>query len=581
MKFNIVKRENKSSGWKSKTYYVRFYENGKLQYVNTKKTNKKEAEVVGSNIVSKIPKKVKVSDSSIRNLTLKQYLINNDWFSATLNPPYKEFKSGLSTHSFQERHSKLVTTALRKLFKENNDEIGDCIYYNIGKRDTDKLKKRLLKYKTTAGVKNIYILALRSVYSYLIKKDEYVKFNPFNQSKMEFFQTKLKKKYVFAPYEIYYLFNRNLLEKIEPVYCSEKSWDHFLNSDFFLAFKFAAYTGMRSNEVSALIPSQIKDERILTINRAFKDKHGTVIGLPKNSKIRTIVLCDEAYACIKEKLETRRQNEFIFQNNRKNSIYRNYQASWVKFREEVVNAFDIDLGDFKFTPHGLRKSLNTNLLKYSSIKESLIRFYCGWSDAANTLTPIQEGHYTGYDEQDLNKVAKAIQKMYVKESKKNLSEFEDNLDVVEPVSRGWTPPDEEVHKKNFIKKVYKLMGDDIEREYNEIKLSGIENLELEQTAQNKIDKIRKKENELNFSSLLLKVKTYLNNEMAVEENQSYSELLETTVELLNRKNIMNINYLVIDETEIEEILDNVIVKDLIDKFDDVYYLAEEIISKLE
>ncbi len=582
MKYTVLKRENKNSGWKSKNYYVRYYENGQLKYIDTNKTSKSEANIIAKDLISNIPEPIKVNESSKRNLTLKQYLTKFNWFSKTELPPYKEYTTGLSKHIFQEGAALRTTFNLNRLFNTFNDEIGSCIYYNISMDETNKFKERLLNYDLTATAKNSIIEALRTVYSYLMRKDKYITFNPFCEIKVEFFPTKFKKKYVFAPYEIYYLFNKDLLQKIEPKYFSREQWDRFLNSDFFLAFKFAAYTGMRTNEITALIPSQIKDDRIVTINRAFKDKTGKVVRLPKNNQSRTIILCDEAYKCIAEKLEIRKNNEFIFQTKFHTHLYNRYTNNWTNFRKEILNAFDIEIGNLKFTPHGLRKSLNTNLLRYSSLKlkESLIRAYCGWSDAPNSLTPVQEKHYTTYSNTDLNTVAREIQRIYVKDSKKILNNFYKTEENSITFSSGWTPTEDDSSKYMFLEKVYNIIGKEIEEDIKEIKLTEPENQEIERNAMRKLETIRRKENELNFIRLLIKVKAYINNNKALNDKVSKTEkdLLKTIVNLLNRENITDINKIVYLDSEIQNILENIIVKQLIDYYNDISELANNINS---
>lgn len=147
IKYTILRRVNKTSGWSSKTYYVRFYDNRKLTYINTDQTSKNAADIKAREIISKIPIKVKVSEASVRHLSLKQYLINNEWLSNTENPLYKDFKSGLSQHSFQLRASSLKVRYLNKIFMELNDSLGEVLYFNISKDDIKSLKKAFLLMK--------------------------------------------------------------------------------------------------------------------------------------------------------------------------------------------------------------------------------------------------------------------------------------------------------------------------------------------------------------------------------------------------------------------------------------------------
>lgn len=578
MKYTVIKRENKTSGWKSKTYYVRYYENGKLKYVDTKKTNKKDANIFAEDLIGKIPSPIKINNSALRTLTLKQYLEKFNWFSKTEMPPFVEYKTGLSTHNFQERAAFNTASSLNRIINELEDEIGNCLYYNITREDTNAFKKRLSKYKLTNNARNSIINSFRTVYSYLLRTDNYLNTNPFSEAKTSHFPVVAKKKYVLKPYEIYFLFDKNLLEKIEPVYISKEKWLKFLDSDFFLEFKFTAYTGLRANESMALIRSQIKDKRIVSVNRAFKDNYGKVIGLPKDGKTRTIILCDEAYKCIADKLEIRKNDEYIFQTSIKTHLYNRFKYYWVVYRNEILAAFDINIENCKFTRHGLRKSLNSNLINYSSLnlKESWIRAYCGWSEGNSSLSVIQEQHYTDLEVQKtLNKVAKEIQRMYVKEPNKLFNNFTNGSIKTTKKSKGYEPAGEENEKINFLQTVCNLMGEDIENNIREIQITNTENIEDYEEAKSKLEIIRQKENELVFIQLLIKIKSYINNQLATKEltSEEADNLLNFIVELLNRKDSLNINKLAFKEHEIMYILEHKIVKELISYFDDVYELA--------
>jgi hypothetical protein len=332
-----------------------------------------------------------------------------------------------------------------------------------------------------------------------------------------------KLKYVFSPYQVYYLFNLNLLEKIEPVNTTQKKWDNFLESDYFKAFKFAAYTGMRKSEITALTVGQIED-RIVHINRAFKDTAGKIIGLPKNGKARDIVLCDEIYEMIIDNIEGKSSSDFVFKNRKGLSIHGNYSASWTRFKDEILEAFDIKINtkEYKVSPHGLRKSLNTNLLIYSGaeLKESFIRLFCGCSEATNTLTAVQEGHYTGYGVNELTKVANSIQKIYV-------------TDVINEVklqkkankTPTWKPSKEEVEKANFmvaVEKIYgksliKLVSKDLPENpsyYN--KNNSPETIAKIDILENQLRTNLRRVNEIVFQELLILSKNALVNIMAIK-----------------------------------------------------------------
>jgi integrase len=544
IKYKILKRENKTTGWSSKTYYVRFYDNGKLSYINTDQTSKKAADIKAREIISKIPIKVKVSEASVRHLSLKQYLINNEWLSNTENPLYKDFKSGLSQHSFQLRASSLKVRYLNKIFMELNDPLGEVLYFNISKDDIRKFKESLLTYEMTNNIRNTIIYSLSSVYSYLIKNDKYIKSNPFTTSQIEMFKVVDKKKYVFAPYQVYYLFNLDLLEKIEPVNTTQMKWDNLLESDYFKAFKFAAYTGMRKSEITALTVGQIED-RVVHINRAFKDTAGKITGLPKNGKARDIVLCDEVYEIIADNIKDKRSSDFVFKNRKGLSIHGNYSTSWTRFKEEIFEAFDIKMNTekYRFSPHGLRKSLNTNLLKFtdSNIKESYIRFYCGWSDAINTLTAVQEEHYTGYGVDQLTKIANEIQKIYVSDV------INEVIHPKKETNPSWKPSKEEIEKLDFLLKVENIYGDKLinlillnftetPTYYNE-KLTTEELSELDKLD----DQIRynlTRVNEIKFKQLLIRIKNELVNIMAIKKltgkPSEYKKFYDNCDYLLNK-----------------------------------------------
>ena len=440
--------------WKSDTLYIRFRHNGKLIYKNLYTTDPKEAEVKALQIYAEETKDQKPAYST---KSLKTYLKRNNFFSATENPLYKEYMSGVSNYRMGYYTSKRNTAIYRYLFEKLDDELGHLNYMSITRKDAKAFKERMLKAvdlrnKPLKPSKvNRIIAALSVAFDYLIKTEALDIKNPFSRKELDRMKEEtLSTKFVFQPKEMRRFLDDELLKMCydvsaeiqESAHCVRHYdydwWLKFIEGPQYKMLSLMALTGLRSNEAAALTKASFDKEynRIVKVDKAFKiapnvaqmkayldgDKTYKIFGPPKTGEERTIVLCDKAYYIVKPLLEACKEDgDLIFVFKRGEGNYRNLhhlyyigmKHNYRAFFQMFCDKFQIKVPEGeKVSAHCLRTTLNTNLLKDEnvSVKESWIAAYMGWK--SKTLTRTQGASYTHYDIPQYRAVANAINILY-------------------------------------------------------------------------------------------------------------------------------------------------------------------------
>ncbi len=165
-------------------------------------------------------------------------------------------------------------------------------------------------------------------------------------------------------------------------------------------FTVLASCGLRRSEMLALIPNQVNlTERILTINRAFKDDRCTVIGLPKWGKARIIAMPQIAQDPLRR----------IFQSNMSIPISSRKLYTWVKIIGQHASLLtDVTKPEAwrAITPHMLRHSLNT-MLRMTDVPEVATREFMSWTHQ----DPSIQDAYTHIYAENLRPVADKIDEL--------------------------------------------------------------------------------------------------------------------------------------------------------------------------
>lgn len=320
------------------------------------------------------------------------------------------------TKSYGVKQAKQVGNILIKIFLTNKDELGNFQYNKITKKDAKSFYDRISINDMPNSMKNETMKALRAIFTYW-DSDDMVFFNPFKKtsSLTPFTQEKKDNRSIFQKLEFRAIFDEDLLPTFYP---DDKKWLSFIDSDYFKSFKFAALTGLRSGEIRCLTPSQFSNERILKVNRAFKANNTSLsnIGLPKWNKQRVIIVCDSAYNIIEDKLLSLEEDEYIFSNSVGNAIDASRWGKMFNYFMEMVSSYPALNRYFSgkhYTPHCLRKSLNTYLVNVSPVNNELIIDYFGWVEDTQSLqTKTQKKFYTKTTTEQLIPVANEIEKFF-------------------------------------------------------------------------------------------------------------------------------------------------------------------------
>lgn len=189
----------------------------------------------------------------------------------------------------------------------------------------------------------------------------------------------------------------------------------------YTVFMTAAFTGMRSGEILALMWDKVHlDDQVFEIHRAWKDTKE--IGPPKWGKLRDIPVSAKVTEAIEEHQSASVQllpSDLIFCWE---DGVRLGETWWRKsFRNAMINAgfmLKIDatkevLNPRNVTPHALRHSLNTNLIA-AGCDPYKVQAYLGWSPNIQVpvLTRVQEG-YTHMNADHLRDIVDSVDKLYL------------------------------------------------------------------------------------------------------------------------------------------------------------------------
>ncbi len=411
----------------SKNYY--FYDNRKK--VNTQIQNKRLAlEFAEKYIEERDKHKTVIQERTIKKnpdgKTLLEKLREDGWIAFTKeekcmywkNPKYILAQTS-SEMTYGVQQAKQVGSVLYRVLEVNQDALGDITYNKITKSHALSFRERLAGYKFPNSTKNEVMKALRAIYTFW-DYDETITFNPFKKtSSFKDFPRETKDiRDTFSEAELKTIFNDEYMANLYP---KDKEWLEFLESDYYKSYMFCALTGLRSSEVRCLIPSQITNDRILTVDRAFKEKNtkSASVGLPKFGKTRILVLCDSAYEIIADRIrwiDDSKKNDYIFKNIKKNNAMEasRWNKNFQYFMEKIQEKYPTIFGNRYFTPHCLRKTLNTLLVNKYFCSPELVIDYLGWGESItkSSFNKIQKQHYTFTKAEHLFVIAQTIEKMF-------------------------------------------------------------------------------------------------------------------------------------------------------------------------
>ena len=451
--FRTVKRRDKNGNlksWTSKTYYITYYENRKRKWINTEKTDYSEAEDV-----------LKEKEAVLKGGTVYQFLKSNLWLDELKNPLYVGYANETTNYHLHYAHSRKNVRYLQIILEEIKDPIRDLIFYKVSRSDVEAFKERLARMTKyvdghnherdiTNTFRNRVLFAFSTIWSYYLRKgDKKLDSNPFLMVEKFKKNKEPKKKFVFSP-EIYrFLFDREILEELEPLSSystkrgnvvkklTKEKWEEIIYSVWIDFFEFVFLTGLRGSEAAAVCVKQFANPkdynyRVLDVNRAFKaglrkdivnSNNGSVeiIGNTKTEETRTIVLCDRAYEIAMKYIKGKSDDDLLFTlpMEGKNNVYSTYLLS--QKRADVFNIFINEMNEqFGFCEndtevlslHGFRSSLNSVLLGVPYLNENLVAYTMGW--ASKSISFVQRKHYTYHDRvMDLIQVANQINLLYL------------------------------------------------------------------------------------------------------------------------------------------------------------------------
>lgn len=426
----------------SKFYYFRIQHDKKRKIVNTGLKNKRKAQeyvdalyssevkfsaFVKEHFEGKAEEAIAKEAVAIpdEELTVLETLEKQGWLNWETNP--KMISSQRDGKNYGSRHAKNLALALNHMFMETDkyNWFSDKKLSSIKREDAQGLSSQLWQDRTcrgkiceedivlkdTIGDYKINLISLKTFFTYCFSDLGITDINPFQSIKIP--QSKIVQlKAFFTAQQLRTMFNRQYLESLEFDTLQEKQeWMIFIDSQYFKSFFFTALTGLRSAEVRALKWKQLSDDVQLKINRAFKENTNNEndVDTPKWDKVRTIILCDSAYRIIRE-TEVKDNEAYVFFNSIGNAID---ASTWGKKFTYFISALKGKLlfSDDPYTPHSFRGTLNSLLVKEGNVSDALIRKYLGWTEV-NTLSAVQEKHYTRFFEEDMLKVAEAIEVLF-------------------------------------------------------------------------------------------------------------------------------------------------------------------------
>ena len=431
------KKKDKSGNyreWTSKTYYLIYYEGRKKKYKDTHETDRSKAEEEKERLIKEI-----------EGGTVYSVIKNNKWLSEKESPLYISYRNKTTNYHYQYAQSQKNVRYLRIILEQLKDGIGDKLFTSLSPEDVDDFLSRLKNYteykdaknnirKITNAFRNCTIDAFSTIYNYYLRTGEIkVKSNPFHK-KMRFpKKTDHRQRFVYTPEVINLIFEKELLDKIQPITTYEtahgiktltkEKWDEIVNSVYLDYWHFVALSGLRGSEASSIRINQFEKGSsfyILNVNSAFKaglrkndlalnDGSVDIIGSTKSGKPRRIVLCDEANRIVRKYAEGKADTDLLFQNENKKTEYSRFLLSQNRARvfRIFINELNAQFGftddELSLTIHGFRGALQSNLLEKTNLRESLIAY---------SLQKTQQKHYTHFSDSDLYSVANEINKLY-------------------------------------------------------------------------------------------------------------------------------------------------------------------------
>ena len=447
-KDRLYKGERKT--WTSKNFYISYYEKRERKWIDTGFEDEESAKEFYDNKVAEL-----------ECGTVYEFLKQHNWLDETKNPLYVDSNKGNINYHLHYAHSLKNVRYLQIILEEIKDPIGKCLFENVSRKDVQEFKERLTELKTyvdghgherptTATFKNKTISAFSTIWSYYLRTGKAdVKSNPFLRIEKFKKTTPVKKKYIFTPEDYSFLFDRQVLETIQPIssydtkHAGQKKpltvemWDELVKNSLWIDFfEFVFLTGMRGSEAAAVCVNSFEpncEDYVLNINRAFKSglrkedvnqntRNVKIIGETKTEVGRKIVLCSRAREIARKYMEGKSGDDLLFtlpmkgkQNKFSTYLLPQQRANAFRIFIDEMNAqyHFVDNDKEVLSLHGFRTSLNSVLLEQTNLRESLIAYVMGWT--SKTLGNIQREHYTRYDVDDLIDVAREINRLYLNE----------------------------------------------------------------------------------------------------------------------------------------------------------------------
>lgn len=458
----IATRKNKKGEiktWKSKNFYISYYENRERKWIDTGCEDEEAARLF-------YDKKV----AELECGTVYEFLKQHNWLDATKNPLYVDSNEGNINYHLHYAHSLKNVRYLQIILEDIKDPIKDCLFEDVSRKDVQEFKDRLANLKTyidghgheretTTTFKNKTIAAFSTIWSYYLRTGKAnIRSNPFLSVEKFKKKTPITKKYIFTPEDYSDLFDREVLETLEPISfydskrngsltpLSKEKWTELVNSIWIDFFEFVFLSGLRGGEAAAICVDSFEPGYhyyVLDVDRAFKSglrkadvnsnsRTVEIIGKPKTGETRRIVLCDRAREIAVKYLAGKTGKDLLFTLPMKKgqNKYSTYLLS-----QQRANAFRLFIGEmnaqYHFTDkdnealslHGARTSLNSVLLDKTNLREGLIAYVMGWT--SHSLTTTQREHYTRYEINDLIDVAREINRLYLKKDFKGFPSVEE------------------------------------------------------------------------------------------------------------------------------------------------------------
>lgn len=445
---NRIDKNGVKKTWTSKTFYISYYEKRKKIWIDTGIEDEEEASKF---FRSKI--------EEIEGGTVYQFLKKNHWLEETRNPLYVDSRRGAINYHLQYAHSLKNVRYLQIILEDIKDPIGDCIFVDLSRKDVLDFKDRLDKLdtyidaqkrirKVTSTFRNGCLNAFSTIWSYYLRTGKVdIKTNPFLQVEKFKKNKDPQKKYIFTPEDYRDIFDREILESIEPIsyyktkmdgslkQLSIEKWHEIIHGVWIDFFEFIFLTGCRGSEAAAITIDSFEPNSnffLLNINKAIKaglrkkivneeDPSVDIIGDTKTSEKRQIVLCNRARDIVEQYADGKKPNELLFtvpninEDNKYSSLLLSQNRAYMfnLFIGEMNAHYNFvdDIDNEVLTLHGARTSMNTNLLLHTTLRESLIAAVMGWT--SHSLTNTQRKHYTKYGINDLIDVAKQINRLYL------------------------------------------------------------------------------------------------------------------------------------------------------------------------